>query len=231
MDDNHPRLRDTDSVRDIDDASSIRWATPVYRLEDMQRSADRPYRLSGDPYAVSKSRPASYNEYRLHGKHQAEANTGTTNSIDVHRVPAGPPQYRLRGSVPVPMDKFPFPRSKLVPLTSWRLTRQAQQEPIDSLDATAQDQITSKVHRLSILTWNPGGPRKSKYATMCIKAMMEGKWHVILGQECQLLIDALDDRFHYHEWEGLLVAFNKNTFEADFDYEHSGHRREHSSSV
>ena len=124
-DDTTTRLRGDDSLQNMEDTPSIRWATPIYRLHGMQRSADHYFRLRGSPHAVSKSRPASSTdklvsrttEYRLHGNNQDGAQVGTTNSIGDYRVPVGPPQYRLRGSVPVPIDKFTFPRSKRIPFT------------------------------------------------------------------------------------------------------------------
>ena len=43
-------------------------------------------------------------------------------------------------------------------------------------------------------------------------------WHILLGQECVGLTDELNQRFHLHEWQGLTVAFNKDTFNGDTQF-------------
>ena len=43
--------------------------------------------------------------------------------------------------------------------------------------------------------------------------MFEGRWHVVIGQECENHLSMLQNRFHLRLWSGLVVAFNKNTFD------------------
>ena len=66
---------------------------------------------------------------------------------------------------------------------------------------------------VSIITWNPGNKRKRNYSTDHIKFMLNGNWHVILGQETFGVTDQLHQRLHFYEWEAITVAFDKDTFE------------------
>ena len=43
--------------------------------------------------------------------------------------------------------------------------------------------------------------------------MLEGRWHVVIGQECEGHLSTLQIRSHLRLWNGLVVAFNKNTFD------------------